>query len=197
MKKRKIHYKEDNNKLISEYEEKIEADIEPSKLHKMVFNSKIDNYKTLYEDNQKLIEQLENLSTFREVGLAINSILNFEQMLHAIMGVVISKMSVQKIIIYFIDDDNKELNAKIGRKGDQIINEEELLEDKIVINEGPLGRAMEFHSPIILSDNPDENQLVSPLTAKGNLIGAIKVNNKEDNGIFLEADKSLITLLLG
>ena len=161
----------------------------------MVFNFENESYRNLYKDNQKLIEQLENLSTFREVGLAINSILNFNQMLHAIMGVVTSKMGIQKIIIYFIDEENKELSAKIGREGKRIISEDELIEDTIILGSGALGNAMEYHTPIILSESSEGNMLVSPLVAQGNLIGSIKVANKLDTDIFTEEDKSLLSLL--
>ena len=157
--------------------------------------SEKESYKNLHEDNQKLVEQLENLSTFREVGLAINSILNFSQMLHVIMGVVISKMGVQKIIIYFIDEQKKELIAKIGREGDQIIPEDGLTCDKIILSEGPLGKAMEYHTSIISSESSSENLLLCPLMAQGDLIGAIKIANKLDNKIFQDTDKSLLNLL--
>lgn len=176
---------------VPEEQERIQEQISDENL----YTSNLENYKNLYEDNQKLVEELENLSTFREVGLAINSILNFNQMLHAIMGVVIGKMSVKKIIIYFIDDDNKELKGKIGREHNKIIPEENLIDDNILIGAGPLGRAMELHTPIIFSDNTNENFLICPLIAKGNLIGAIKISTKLDHESFNEKDTELLKLL--
>ncbi len=155
----------------------------------------IINYKALYEDNQKLIEEVENLTTFREVGLAINSILDFNQMLHVIMGVVMGKMNVRKIIIYLIQEEEQELRGKIGREGNRIISEEELEYEKIIIGIGPVGRAMEYHSPIILAEVEGENVLICPLIAKGNLIGAIKVEDKIDGELFTEKDKEFIKLL--
>ncbi len=160
-----------------------------------IYNSQFKNYKNLYEDNQKLIEELENLTTFREVGLAINSILNFNQMLHVIMGVVMGKMGVQKIKIYFIDEDNKELISKIERNGNKIIPEDALDNGKIILGVGNEGRAMEFHSPLISSDNIEEPFLICPLMTQGTLIGAIKVSSKLDTNIFHEKDKETLKLL--
>ena len=189
-------YKLKRNKktVIESYSRPNELDvIEENK--KELFNSNAENYKNLYEDNQKLIEQIENLSTFREVGLAINSILNFNQMLHVIMGVVINKMGVQKTVVYFIDENNKELLAKIGREGNTIILEDDLLDDKIVLGKDSLGQAMEYHTSIILSENSNGHFLVCPLIAKGNLIGAIKVANRPEGNTFEEKEQSLLKLL--
>lgn len=160
-----------------------------------VNNQEITGYKALYEDNQKLIEEVENLTTFREVGLAINSILDFNQMLHVIMGVVMGKMNVKKIIIYLINEEEQELRGKIGREGNRIITEEELEYERIIIGIGPIGRAMEYHSPIITAEADGANILVCPLIAKGNLIGAIKIEEKIDGELFTERDKEFMQLL--
>jgi len=116
-------------------------------------DSATDTYRTLYKDNQKLTEEIENLSTFREVGLAINSILDFSQMLHVIMGVVMHKMNVQKIEIYFIDENRKELIARIGRESNKILSQNDLKDNKIILGEGSIGKAMEYLTPVIQSDS--------------------------------------------
>ncbi len=150
------------------------------------------NYKNLYEDNQKLVEELENLTTFREVGLAINSILDFNQMLHVIMGVIIAKMNVRKVVVYLIDETQKELRGKIGREANKIISENELEFDKIIIGLGEVGRAMEYHAPVIVSES---NTLICPLIAKGDLIGATKIEAKIDGERFIDRDKKFMQLL--
>ncbi|MBU1077963.1 MAG: sensor domain-containing diguanylate cyclase [Spirochaetes bacterium] len=158
-------------------------------------NSHEETYKNLHEDNIKLSEEVENLTTFREVGLAINSILNFNQMLLVIMDMVMNKMSVQKIIIYFIDDDNRILLGKIGMNDNKIITEEELINEKVIIGDGSIGKAMEYRTPIITTDNPYHTELISPLTAQNSLIGAIKVSNKKTSENFTPQDKELLRLL--
>lgn len=162
-------------------------------IEEKIENSKI-NYDELYYENQKLAEEIENLTTFREIGLAINSILDFKQMLYVIMEVIIGKMEIRKIIIYLKDNESDELVAKIGREGNRIINEESLVYDRIIIGLGPIGKAMEFHTPIIINEE-NENILVTPLIAKGNIIGAIKVMDKINGGVFTENDKEFLRLL--
>ncbi|MBN1897531.1 MAG: sensor domain-containing diguanylate cyclase [Spirochaetes bacterium] len=155
----------------------------------------IMNYKELYEDNKKKGEELDNLTTFREVGLAINSILDFSSMLHVIMGVVMGKMNVRKICIYLIDEKAKELRGKIGRQDNTIIKEDELKSEKIIIGMGTIGRAMEDHSPLTFIDPEGSHILICPLVAKGHLIGALKVEEKKDNDLFNGQDKEFLRLL--
>jgi len=162
---------------------------------KEIYNASIESYKDLYRDNQKLIEEVENLSTFREIGLAINSITNFNQMLHVIMGVVLNKLGVKKIIIYFKDEEELELKARIGREGDRVLSSDELKEEKIILDNSVIGKAINMHIPIIVTTVESENQLITPLVAKGNLIGAIKVADKIENYVFKDEDKSFMKLL--
>ncbi|MDD5067151.1 MAG: diguanylate cyclase [bacterium] len=155
----------------------------------------IQQYKELYEDNQKLSEELENLTTLREVGLAINSILNFDQMLQTIMDVVLAKMNARKIIIYLIDETDRELVGQIGREGNRIISADGLKNEKIILGSGPVGSAMELHTPVILSGSSQEGYMVTPLIAKGQLIGAIKVEDRIEERTFTENDKNSLKLL--
>ncbi len=157
----------------------------------------ISHYKILFEDNKKLEEEIENLTTFREVGLAINSILNFKQMLLTIMNVLMSKMDIEKIVIYLINEEKNMLEPIIGKIRNKVIEEEEIREDIIIIGAGNIGKAMEEHSPIIVKDFNNNSLLICPLIAKGELIGSIKVENKLDefNKEFTEEDKHLLQLL--
>ena len=157
-------------------------------------SKQIFDYKILYEENKKLAEEIENLTTLREIGIAINSIVDFNQMLNVIMGFIINNLNVEKVIIYFINENGNELLAKIGQERNRIINEEELINEKIIIGNDEIGKAMEYNLPIIINEE-DEKILVVPLIAKGNLIGAIKILNKIDGEIFNEQDKEFVRLL--
>ncbi len=160
-------------------------------------NYNVSNYKDLFEDNKKLSEEVENLTTFREVGLAINSILNFNQMLREIMNVVISKMNIEKIVIYLIDFESNILSPIIGRINKSIIEGEAIDDEIIKIGFGNIGSAMAEHYPIVIKDFEGNSMLICPLIAKSELIGAIKVVNKLDDvdNSFSDGDKKFLQLL--
>ncbi len=140
-------------------------------------------YKYLFEENKKLNETIEELVTIREIGLAINSILDFDEMLKVICDVIRTNLSINRIAIYLIENSNRLKSRYIEEDGRRVSTEE------FIFLDSPVGERLKLH--LSFPENialQKSFMLIMPLIAKGELIGAIKIERKNSPFTVKESD---------
>lgn len=170
-----------------------EKEIKPPVREKSIL-PEIDNFKDLYQENIRLNENMEHLAMLREVGNVINSAGAFDEMLRSILDLLLANMSVRKAVIYLIDEDKKGLTGKIGKESRGILEEEDLKMSHIILDRGPEGKALALHQYALGADDTGKGYLTAPLVARGDLIGAIRVEGKPDDGSFTEKEAEALRL---
>jgi diguanylate cyclase (GGDEF)-like protein len=151
-------------------------------------------YAELHRRYVELSRRVEELSTFREIGLAVNSILDFEEVLETVILKVTALFDAPVGVIHILDPTSEKLVPKIARYGTELRRAEDLREESIQVGEGPVGKAIAERLGTIV-ETADSSSLVEPLIAKHEGIGVIEISRSLSQGRFDRKDSNLLSVI--
>jgi diguanylate cyclase (GGDEF)-like protein len=154
-----------------------------------------ERYAQLHRRHLELSRRVDELSTFREIGLAINSILDFDQVLETVIWKVTALFDAPIGVIYLLDSSQQTLVPRIARQGNELRREEDLREESVALNEGPVGQALSDRLGTIIEEPNGYSSLLEPLIAKHEGIGVIKISRGEPQGHFDRNDGNLLSVI--
>ncbi|NQT82631.1 sensor domain-containing diguanylate cyclase [bacterium] len=152
-------------------------------------------YAELHRRYMELSKRVEELSTFREIGLAVNSLLDFEEVLETVLLKVTALFEATVGVIYLLDPTSEKLVPKIARYGSELRREDDLGEESNPIGEGPVGKALAERLGTIVEGADGYSYLVEPLIAKHEGIGVIEIARKSSQGRFDRKDSNLLSVI--
>jgi diguanylate cyclase (GGDEF)-like protein len=152
-------------------------------------------YAELHRRYLALSKRVDELSTFREIGLAVNSILDFDEVLETVVWKVTSLFEAPRGVIYLLDSANNTLVAKIARHGSELRRADELESETVGVGEGPVGQVLVERLGTIVGEPDGYSSLLEPLVAKHEGIGVIKVSRGEPEGPFGQNDGNLLSVI--
>jgi diguanylate cyclase (GGDEF)-like protein len=152
-------------------------------------------YAELHTRYVQLSRRVEELATFREIGLAINSILDFDEVLESVIWKVTSLFDAPVGVIYLLDPSSEKLVAKVARYGSELRRENELKKEAIPLGEAPVGKALANREGAILEGAEGYSTLLEPLIAKHEGIGVIEIARKDGERQFDQKDKALLSVI--
>jgi len=153
-----------------------------------------EDYESLYRSYVALLRQVEQLSTLREIGLAINSTLELDDALKSIANVVQGALDVQRLTIFVLDKETRVARPVIAKYGRDLIEKARLQEDAVPLDGSPLGRALDSHAVVITSDAYQSSACV-PLIATNTPVGVMRLDGRGDGAAFTQDDTELFQLL--
>ncbi len=148
------------------------------------------DYEALYRDYVDLLKQVEHLSTLREIGLAISSTLEMDQMLTTIADVVQGTLDVARLTIYDVDRRNQVARPLIAKFGHDPISKERLQEEAVSLREAHMAEAIRTRRVVIVNDDLRCEAYV-PLQARNTVVGVLRLEDRRDGQPFSEDDASL------
>jgi GAF domain-containing protein/FixJ family two-component response regulator len=174
--------------------------------------SVLADYTAIGVENARLYEsarrRAEELALLNEVGQALSSTLDLEDVLTLIMERINAMLQVEAGSLLLIDAGSQDLVFQIalGEKAEQV------KPLRLKVGQGIAGRVAETGEPLLIADvAPDprlrtavdvsadfetRSVLCVPMLARGNLIGVIEIMNKRVNA-FTEGDRRLLSSLAG
>lgn len=148
------------------------------------------NYLALHRDYVHLLRQVEHLSTLREIGLAVNSTLDLEEMLSLIAEVVQGALDIRRLTIYEVDTRKGVARPLIAKYGADPIGKERLQEESISLKQSELGELVNTRRVLIHQDALRSEAFV-PLIAKNAAVGIMRLEEKRDGSMFSQDDVAL------
>jgi signal transduction histidine kinase len=166
------------------------------------------NMTSLLQDLTFTRERLERLGLLYEIGQALASTLDLQQLLHDTMQLAADVLNAQASTLMLVDPkDSNFLTFEIAHG----IERDQLRDVRIPITEGIGGWVIRHAQPVIVND-PDSdprfnrrrdmrtgfltrNILCVPVQIKGSVIGVLQVLNKMDDEGFHEDDLDLLLTL--
>ena len=152
-------------------------------------------YVELHRRYMELSRRVEELSTFREIGLAINSILDFEDVLETIILKVTALFDAPLGVIYLLDPSSQKLVPKMSRYGSELRRQDDLRKESIAIGEGHVGKALAERLGAIAEGDDGYYYMVEPLISKHEGIGVIQIARKNSQGRFDRKDSNLLSVI--
>lgn len=131
--------------------------------------------KTLLSERKNLAEQIDDLAAIREVSLAINSILDFDEMIRAILELVTGSFEIDKALIY-IQEDDLHLAVAGARSHGREVPLEKVLQKRIPLGATLVGRAARERRDLLEADAQRGAIAAVPLVAKDRLVGVLKLS---------------------
>jgi PAS domain S-box-containing protein len=153
------------------------------------------------------VEDDTRLRTIAAIGRLIDSSLDREELLKAIMQWVATELNVEACSLLLLDERKERLHFEValGPKGDQAKG------FTVAVGEGIVGLVAKTGEPIIINealDDPRRNRdiaeaidyqlekvLCVPMTLHGEVVGVIEVMNRLDNLNFTAHDSSLLQVI--
>jgi adenylate cyclase len=150
------------------------------------------------------LKKIGELNTISKISRDINSILDLDPLLNAVMENATGVMKAEVSSVLLLDEEGKELIFRIalGEKGEKV------KKIRLKVGEGIAGWVAKSGKPIIVNDvkkEPRFNQKVDrktgfktrsilcvPLYSKEKMIGVIQVINKKDYRPFTKEDEELL-----
>jgi diguanylate cyclase (GGDEF)-like protein len=77
--------------------------------NQMKYPEKRDPARELFEEKKMLEREVEQLSFFREIALAVNSTADFDSMLKGLLGILSAKYTEMNIIVYLNSEDGQDV----------------------------------------------------------------------------------------
>ena len=151
-------------------------------------------YAELHRRYIELRQQVEELSTFREIGLAVNPILDLDEVLETVILKITALFDAPMGIIYILDPLAETLAPKISRSGSELLRESDLREEPIPVGEGAAGKAIAERLGTIV-ETSDSCSLVEPLISKHEGIGVIQITRSNARGRFNRQDSNLLSVI--
>jgi diguanylate cyclase (GGDEF)-like protein len=129
----------------------------------------------LYREKQALSAQVDELTAVREVALAVGSILDFGEMIRAILELVTSHFSISKAIIYLRTQEEDWFEVVGARANDREIPIDRVLQKRIPLGVGLVGQAaMERRERI--ESRPEKGVIAAvPLLIQHRVVGVMKL----------------------
>jgi diguanylate cyclase (GGDEF)-like protein len=152
-------------------------------------------YAELHRRYLDLSRRVDELSTFREIGLAINFILDFDEVLEAAVWKVTALFEAPAGVIYLLDSGTDKLIPRIARQGNELRRADELQQDAVSLGEGPVGQALSERLGNIVQEPDGSSSLIEPLIAKHEGIGVIKLTRPGTQDPFTRNDSNLLSVI--
>ena len=107
------------------------------------------DYESLYKSYVSLLDQVDQLSTLRDIATAVSSTIEMDEVLPLIATVVQSALDVSKIIIFRLDEGGLTCKPVVAKFGNDLISEDRLAEETTPVRGAPMGEALESRRPLI------------------------------------------------
>jgi adenylate cyclase len=168
------------------------------------FGDMLKSYQLLKKDFSKVEKSKKEMETLVEVGKAVNSVLDMDQLLNLIMDMVIKVVGAERGFLMLKDKETGELIFKVAR------NMEEELKDKaaFTISSGITSQVAKDGKAIVSSDAKSDERFSAqasvmgynlrslmcvPLKIKEDVIGTIYVDNRAVAGAFTDETLDLLS----
>lgn len=148
------------------------------------------DYESLYRNYLALMRQVDHLSMLREIGLAVASTLDLDEMLKTIAEVVQGALEVRKLTIYQIDGATGTAQAVIAKFGEDRIGKERLVGEVINLRGTPAGDSLQTRRVVLVQDAIRSEAFV-PLIAKNTAVGILRLEERRDGLPFNDDDAAL------
>ncbi|MEW5692299.1 MAG: GGDEF domain-containing protein [Candidatus Hydrogenedentota bacterium] len=147
----------------------------------------------LFLINNKLKNEVDILSTLREVILSIHSSLELESMLKSILEIIKGFLDIKKILIYLFDPMTSALKPAIGINENKFLQPTQL--NTISPAEGIIGNSFALRKSIFAKNETDGNYLICPLFTKDETVGLMILRLNDEIKTVEEHNKNFIDLL--
>ncbi len=148
------------------------------------------DYESLYRQNIELRRQVDQLSTMREIGLAIYASLEWGETLPAIANVVQGALEVRRLTIYELENRGDILKPVIAKYGADLIGQSRLEGETEPCRGTPFGRAIDNRAPV-LENEPHRSTAYVPLFARNMPLGVLVLQDRLDGLPFSAEDAQL------
>jgi diguanylate cyclase (GGDEF)-like protein len=148
------------------------------------------DYASLHRRNQELMRQVDHLSTFREIGLAISGSLELRETLPLIAHVLQGALEVRRVTIYEWHEEEDIFRPLIAMYGADLISAERLEEDVVRGKGSPLLACIEARR-VMLSTPGAFSAAYVPLVAKNKPLGVLALEAPLDDEPFDADDAAL------
>lgn len=152
------------------------------------------DYESLYRDYLDLLRQVDHLSLLREIGLAVASTLELDEMLTTIAEVVQGALEVRKLSIYRLDAQGTTAQAVIAKFGNDRIGKDRLVEETLQLRGTPAGESLQSRRVVLVQD-AIRNEAYVPLVAKNTAVGILRLEDRRDGFPFGVDDVDLFQSL--
>lgn len=149
------------------------------------------DYASLHRRNQELMRQVDHLSTFREIGLAISGSLELRETLPLIARVLQGALEVRRITIYEWHDEEDIFRPLIAMYGADLIGSERLEEDAVRGRGTPMARCIEARRVMLDTSPSGFSAAFVPLVAKNKPLGVLALEAPLDDEPFDADDAAL------
>lgn len=148
------------------------------------------DYESLYRNYLSLLRQVDHLSMVREIGLAVASTLDLDEMLTTIAEVVQGALEVRKLTIYQVTAQLDTAQAVIAKFGADRIGKDRLHEEKLALRGTPAGEAL-ISRRVVLVQDAIRSEAYVPLVAKNSPVGLMRLEERRDAMPFSDDDAAL------
>jgi diguanylate cyclase (GGDEF)-like protein len=148
------------------------------------------DYESLYRSYVALLKQVDHLSTLREIGLAINSTIEFDETVTLIANVVQGALDVGKLTIFKVDHHEALARPVIAKYGRDLIGPERLSEEVVGLQGTPVGDAIRLRK-VVLVNTEIQSAAYVPLIAKNAVLGVMRLEERCDGLPFSQEDVGL------
>lgn len=152
------------------------------------------DFDALYRRNMQLARQVDDLSTLREVGLAITETLELHEALPIIAHVVQGALAVRRLTLYELSKDGRSLQPIAAKYGDDLINRERLAEDTLSVKGTRYERVLTSRM-VALEWVGNQASALIPLVAKNEAMGLLVLEDRDDGEPFQDEDQPLLRQL--
>jgi diguanylate cyclase (GGDEF)-like protein len=148
------------------------------------------DYEALYRSYQMAREELEYLSTLREIGLAITSTLDLDETLTTIAHVVQGALEIRRLTIFTLEDAGKTAHPIIAKYGGDVISKERLEEERTPVAGSPMAEALDTRR-VVLVNTEWQTAAYVPLISKNSAVGVMRIEDPVEKPQFTENDAHL------
>jgi len=149
-------------------------------------------------------KERRQLRAMQEVGAAINSSLDQTEVLNTVMDTIIQLTGAERSFLMLSDDQTGELKVEVARN----IKRETIAESSFDISRSIVRTVSETAEPVVTTNAQADPRfagresiithnlrsiLCVPLRIKDHMIGVIYADNRVASGIFVDADRDLLT----
>lgn len=145
----------------------------------------------LYGERQRLSNQVEELSAGREISLAVGSIIDFDEMIQAILALVTSHFGVSKAIIYLRASEEEWFEVVGARIFETNISPSKVIQRRVKIGVGLIGCAAAERREIIESKENKGVIAAVPLIIKDKVVGVLKLSDSDSDAFTPEKRRKL------
>lgn len=134
---------------------------------------------SLYRDRQNLARQVDELATVREVALAVGSILDFNEMIRAVLDLVTTHFGIARAFIYLRSQDEQWFQVVGARADGRDIPTARVLQKRIASGSGIVGRAAVELREVVETDPGRGVAAAVPLVARDRVVGVLKLADRD------------------